>query len=202
MNNSKSEDAQKRLVIKIFFGWVICSVTFFTSCGTNQVPEDTKIVAENKNESKFDNTRKELDAQFLVNMVEMDIEQIRLGQLAQITSKLPDIIKIGKMMEESHLKSLQAMTTLAKSKNISIPAAPTDDAKEEVVNLENKKVEDFDKSYCNKLIYKHREAIATCDNISTESHDKEIQSLAKQKLLLLRAHLEIILKSQKKWNNT
>ncbi len=54
-----------------------------TSCNDTPKEEDTKKVAEEHNEAKFNNRSTEKDAQYLVNVAEINLEEIKLGQLAQ-----------------------------------------------------------------------------------------------------------------------
>ena len=61
--------------------FLIAAIIGTSSCMNNK-PEDTKEVAEEKNEQIFDNNNNEKDAQFLVNAAEINHEEISLGQLA------------------------------------------------------------------------------------------------------------------------
>ncbi len=61
---------------------IISAVMGMSACMDNK-PEDTKEVAEERNEEKFDTNKSEKDAQFLVNAAEINREEISLGKLAQ-----------------------------------------------------------------------------------------------------------------------
>lgn len=87
-----------------------------TSCTQNKGPEDTKDVAEESNEAKFDNTDKEKDSQFLVDAAEISLEEIQLGQLAQQNSNMSEVRELGEMMEREHRQALADLTALAAKK--------------------------------------------------------------------------------------
>jgi len=93
------------------------------SCGNSdgaRTNADTKEVAEDKNDAKFDSAKMEKDAQFLVNAAEINLEEIKLGQLAQQKGMSNDIKTLGQKMVETHTKAINHLKTLAQSKNISI----------------------------------------------------------------------------------
>ena len=123
-----------------------CTIIFFlSSCGNNSKPEDTKEVAEEHNDAKFDNKKQEKDAQFLVNAAEINLEEIKLGQLAQEKGNASHIKELGKMMEDAHTKSLAELIALAKTKIITIPTSPTDNAMDAFKKLDAKSGNNFDK---------------------------------------------------------
>jgi hypothetical protein len=64
MKNYKSSMLQATFLIATIIG---------TSSCMNQTPEDTKAVAEQKNEQRFDNKNNKKDAQFLVDAAETSL---------------------------------------------------------------------------------------------------------------------------------
>jgi putative membrane protein len=186
MKKIKNILIQAVLIIAILFG------TF--SCNSNQTTEDTKEVAEEHNEGKFDNTK---DAKFLVNAAEINLEEILLGQLAQQNSTMTDVKELGKIMEKTNRKSLTQLSDLASKKLITIPTAPTDKAKDDYEKLSGKSGIGFDKEYCNKMVKVHKEAISKFEKASTESNDADIREWATTTLPDLRKHLDYAINCQK-----
>lgn len=178
----------------------LITATLFSvsSCSNNQKPEDTKDVAEEHNEAKFDKTNNEKDAQFLVNAAEINLEEIKLGQLAQQKSRMTIVKDLGKMMEEAHSKSMNELTALANKKLITIPVSATDEAQEAYKKLNNKSGIEFDKTYCDMMVSGHKDAIATFEKASTESFDEDIKTWATATLPTLRTHLDHAITCQKK----
>ena len=76
--------------------------TVAVSCDMGSKGEDTKDIAEEHNDAKFNSTNKEEDAKFLVSAAEINLEEIQLGILAQQKSKLKSVTALGKMMEDGH----------------------------------------------------------------------------------------------------
>ncbi|MFO7721247.1 MAG: DUF4142 domain-containing protein [Gillisia sp.] len=179
-----------------YIKYAMLQVTFVTtmllvaSCGYNQKPQDTKNIAEEQNEAKFDNNQQEKDAQFLVNAAEINLEEIQLGKLAQEKGVTTQVKELGKRMEDAHTKSLNDLTVLAKSKMITIPTSSTDNAQEAYNTLNEKSGNDFDKSYADMMVSEHKDAIEAFEEASTESNDTDIKNWATVSLPDLRTHLD------------
>jgi len=167
-----------------------------TSCADEKKP-DTKEVAEDLNDQKFDTDSHEQDAQFLVNAAEMSREQISLGQLAQQRGKTKHVRDLGKMMETAHTTALEEITALAKSKSASIPTATTDAGTDAFRKLTDIAAKSFDLEYANMTVGAHKDAIAMFEKTSTDSKDADVKSWANNTLPSLRTHLEESLTCQK-----
>jgi putative membrane protein len=181
MKNFKSKVLQATLIIAVIFG--------ISSCANNQ-PEDTKEIAEEKNEEKFENTSTEMDAEFLVDAAEISRQNISLGQLAQQKGNISHVVELGKMMETRHTQSLADLTALAATKNISLPISETESEQEAYKKLNEKSGNDFGKEYSDMMVNGHNDAIALFGKASTESSDPDIKSWAIATLPALRTHLE------------
>jgi putative membrane protein len=177
---------------------MLTSVIFLASCENNQKPDDSKEVAEERNDDRFDNNKQENDAQFLVNVAEINLEEIRLGQLAQQKGQTPHVKELGKMMEDAHSKSQNDLTALAARKNIAIPTRPTDDAQDSYEKLTDKTGTDFDKSYADRTVDGHEDAIKKFEKAADDANDPDIKSWAAASLPDLRAHLNHSIECQRK----
>ena len=181
------------LKLTLFFA-VIMAVA---SC-TNNKPEDPKEVAEESNEEKFNSKSTEKDAQFLVNVAEINMEEVSLGKLAQTKGNTDHVKELGKMMEDEHSKSLADLSELAKSKNITLPVSPTDDAKDAYKKLNDKSGNDFGKDYSDKVVKGHQDAIALFEKAANECTDPEIKAFAAASVPALKMHLDHAVTCQKK----
>jgi putative membrane protein len=160
------------------------------SCGNNEKPADTKELAQDQNEEKFETAAQENDAQFLVKAAEINLEEIQLGQLAQESGSMAEVKSLGKMMEDAHKKAQDELVALASRKNITIPTSPTDKGKNAYEKLTAKSGKDFDKEYADKMVNGHKEAIDLFEKASKNSKDPDIAALATKMLPELNMHLE------------
>lgn len=191
----KTISYSNRTLVQISFFAILLVMV---SCNSNPKQEDTKVVAEDHNEAKFDTNKQEKDAQFLVNAAEIDLEEIQLGQLAQQRGVTTHVKELGKMMETAHRKSLNDLTALARSKNISIPTSPTEDAQKAYKNLNDKSGDDFDQAYADRMVSEHKDAIEDYEDASNDANDTDIKNWATSSLSGLRTHLDHSLECQKK----
>lgn len=169
---------------------------FFQSCEKKEKSVDTEEVAEEQNEAKFDNDttgvdndNKEADAEFLTQVTATDLTEIELGKLAQKSANL-EIKALGDMMVSAHTTSATEVELLASAKNISVPAALTEDGKEAFNSLNEKKAADFDKAYADKMVNEHETTIKTFEDYLKEGTDPEIKAWASKALPLLKVHLQ------------
>lgn len=192
MKTSKSPFIQ----ISLFAVSVLAMSLTLSSCNKSK-PEDTKEVAEEYNEAKFDN-EKEDDAEFLVTAAEMNLEEIKLGQLAQTRGIASHVKELGSMMETEHSKALEELNALAATKQITIPVSLTEDGMSANKKLMDMKASDFDKEYANMMISGHKSAIDKFEKASTDAHDIDIRNWAESMLPTLRMHLDKAIVCEKK----
>ncbi len=163
--------------------------------------EDSKKVAAEANDKKFDNTNREKDATFLVDAAEINLEEIKLGQLAQQKGTMADVKELGKMMEQAHSKAMSETDSLARKLLITIPSSSTENALDAYNKLDTKSGTEFDKAYCDKMVNGHKDAILLFEKVFTDLNNAEIKQWAANMLVGLRTHLEHAIECQKKCEN-
>lgn len=172
------------------------AVLTFSACNNNPKSEDTKEVAKEHNDAKFENT-KETDAAFLVNAAEMNLEEIQLGQLAQNKGSMAHVKELGLMMEKGHTRSLKEVQLLAGKKQITLPASLTNDGQLAYKKLVDQSGADFEKAYADMMVDHHKAAIKKFEAASTGATDLDIRAWAASMLTVLRTHLDSALTCQK-----
>lgn len=177
---------------------IIACAVFLASCGYEQKPEGSKEIAEERNEAKSENSKKEKDAQFLVNAAEINLEQIKLGELASRKGSTSHVKELGQNMEEAHSKSFSDLRALAEEKRMSIPKSATSDANDSYMDLNGKSAKDFDKAYAVKMVSSHKSAISTFEKASKDCDDKDVKNWAISTLPELRRHLNLAIECQEK----
>ena len=175
---------------------LVAATLFVASCNT-QKAEDTKDVATEHNEAKFDSASTEKDAKFLVNAAEINLEEIKLGQLATQLGRSGSVKDLGTMMDQAHQKCLNGLITLAAAKSITIPTTATDNALDAYKKLNNKSGADFDLAYCDMMVNGHKDAIVLFEKAAAEANDADIRQWATETLPELRMHLDHAMTAQK-----
>lgn len=159
------------------------------SCNNNK-PEDTKDVAEEKNDDRLENRKAEKDADFLVEAATISMEEIGLGELAKTSGMSQDVKDMGALMVTEHQKSLDALKALAERKSIALPASLNDEAQKAIGKYAEKKGKDFDKDYCDKMVDAHKDAVSKFEKEAEDGQDPDIRSWASETLPTLRKHLD------------
>lgn len=181
------------LFSKTLLGAAVVALSFgMQSCKNEPKQEDTKEVAEDENEAKFDdvNEEKEKDSDYLVAAAEVDMKEIELGKLAQTKSTNADVKALGKMMVDAHTKSLAELKATAATKNITLPASLTEKGQDAFKDLNDKNGHDFDKAYADKMVDGHEKMIEKMEKASEKAEDADIRMWAANMLPVLRMHLD------------
>ncbi len=163
-----------------------------TSCKQDPKPEDTKEVAEDQNEAKFDDTNeaKEDDSEYLIAAAEKDLAEIETGKLAVSKGTDADVKKLGQMMIDEHTKASAMTKSLAAKKNVSLPTSITDKGKEHFEDLNDEKTgNDFDKKYADMMVDGHEDTISKLKDASEKANDPEIRAWAAGMIPTLETHL-------------
>lgn len=159
------------------------------SCGDNaQKPEDSKEVAEDKNDAKFKTDSSEDKAAFVVDAVGGNIGEIKLAQLAEQKSTSKEVKEIAKMLEQDHTAALNDLRTLATNKAISIPTDEPDKIKETIKDLSDDKPSDFDKNWTKALMDKHEKTINAYEKELGDTKDEDLKTWINNVLPKIRTH--------------
>ncbi len=164
------------------------SVMALAACGGAE--EDPAKVAEEVNEERFDERENEKDADFLVEAASINMEEIKLGQLAQQKGTMAEVKALGKMMEEEHSKTLEALHTLAETKMVTLPSSLPEDAMDAYNKLNEKSGKDFDEAYCEMMVKGHKRAIDKFEKASNDAADADIRNWASSTIPALQMHLD------------
>ncbi|TSJ42081.1 DUF4142 domain-containing protein [Fluviicola chungangensis] len=172
-----------------YLGGLSLGLFIIHACGNNN-PDDPKEIAEEQNDERFDDRKAEKDANFLVEAAAINLEEIKLGELAQQKGMMDDTKELGKMMVKEHTAAMKDLKKLADSKSITIPEVLTEDGQDAYDDLNEENGKDFDKEYCNMMVRGHKSAIRKFENASSNAEDPDIRNWATSMIPTLRAHLE------------
>ena len=158
----------------------VSAIILVASCDNSYNPEDARAVSEKRNTVESDKYNQEKDVKFLDHVSEINLEQIRLGQLAQRKGKTEEVRELGKMVEDAHTKLQRDLNALARIKRMPISGSTTNITTYNFGET-NKESEyqfqvNFDKTYADKMVSKHKDVIEFLEKASSESYDLEIKS--------------------------
>ena len=117
------EKTKKRILNLLLLGALAIGVA---ACGNKNKAEDSKEVAEDQNDAKFEDTKIEDDTDFAVEAADGGMYEVELGKLAQSNAASADVKKFGQTMVDEHSKANEELKALATQKNITLPGALSD----------------------------------------------------------------------------
>jgi len=178
------------VVIVATFGLGVCLV----SCGPKK--EDSKEVAEEQNDQKFDGTKIEEDTEFAVNISDAGMLEVKLGELAQTNGYASEVKSFGKMMIEDHSKAGGELKTAASAKNISLPAELSAKSQDTYNDISKKTGKDFDKAYIDAQVDGHKDVLDMLKKEAADGKDADLKSWATGKVSIIEHHLEMAKQTQ------
>ncbi|MBO9635110.1 MAG: DUF4142 domain-containing protein [Chitinophagaceae bacterium] len=169
----------------------LVAASLTVGCNNNdhqQKHEESKEVAEDKNDAKFKTDSSENNAQFVVDAANGNLTEIRLAELAKQKSTNKEIQEIAKTLYDDHTAALNDLKVLASNKSISIPADVTDDTKQQLQKLTDEKPSSFDKDWTEKLMDKHQKTISDYEAALGTVTDADIKNWINTVLPKIRMH--------------
>lgn len=161
------------------------------SCGNKNKAEDSKEVAEDQNEAKFEDTKVEDDTDFAVEAADAGMFEVELGKLAQTNANLADVKHFGQTMVDEHSKANEELKNLAQQKNITLPGTLSDDHQKKYDELAAKKGKDFDESYTELMVKGHEKVLDAFKKEADKGHDNDVKLWASGKVATIEHHLEM-----------
>jgi putative membrane protein len=169
--------------------FLLAASIFMFSC--EKRANDSKDIAEESNEAKFDETNLEQDAEFAVTAADGGLLEVQLGLLAQHNSLSPEVKKLGKMMVDDHTKANEELRNLASKRGISLPDRMSEKNQEKYDDFVKKTGNDFDKAYTEFMVKDHKEDIDKFKKEFDKGEYQELRTWASEKVPTLEHHLDM-----------
>lgn len=173
----------------------------FAFQGCNSGAKDAKENADSLNKSK-DTTSNALntggiaapddDAKFATAAADGGMAEVALGKLALQKSSNPKIKEFATMMVSDHGKANEGLMTIAKAKNISLPAAPGEAHQKKIDELTKLSGADFDKGYVNAMVDGHKSTLTLMQDEAKDGKDPELKAFAAKTAPVVQTHLTAI----------
>jgi len=174
----------------------LATAALLWGCGTSN-STDSVETADSANEAMTDSAGTtasvgvaEEDAKFAVDAADGGMAEVALGELAQNKGTDPKVKEFGKMMVTDHTKANDELKALAASKNITLPAAPSEDKQKVATDLSAKTDKDFDKAYIDQMVDDHQKTVKLFEDGQKNVKDAEIKAFIDKTLPVLRSHLD------------
>lgn len=171
---------------------ILClSITLAPSCSNSNDSKDSKEVAEEINEEKF-NREGEKDADRLNEAYVTSLYEIKASEQAVTRATTAEVKKLAEMMVQAHTKMNTDILGLAQSKNITLATDITDELNRKMKKLNEKNGLDYDKEYTEQMRERHEEGIKLTERAAEKGEDADIKQWATSSTPQLRSHLDMI----------
>ena len=182
----------KKLSLIMMF---VLSAWMFQACN-NGAKTDSKESADSTNEVKDTTTTgatgiavDEADAKFATDAANGGLAEVALGKVAEQKAVNKSVKDFAAMMVKDHGKANDELMAIAKAKNITLPAAPSDDKQKELTDLSAKTGGDFDKAYVDAMVDGHKKTISMFEDAAKNCKDAELKAFATSTLPIIKGHL-------------
>jgi len=155
---------------------------------SNQQDSVSKADLENEQRAKA-HVLDEESAEFLVKIADGRLMGIKEGEAAKSKGTTPEIRSYGKLMVKDQNRLYTIMKTLAVHKKIQLPIAISDEKKDGLKDLLEKKGTDFDDKFIKMMRIDHERDIRLFTN-ALHLKDDEIRAFAVKYLPLIQEHLD------------
>jgi putative membrane protein len=178
------EECMHRKPLLIVGATIIASGVLLNAQAPNQLPAPASSQAVAKA-----NPAIAADRMFITEVWTDGMAEVELGKLASEKASDEKVRMFGQRMVMDHGKAGDDLTTLAASKQVTLPASL--DSKHKAVHdrLARLSGAQFDAAYIRQMVAGHRKAVDAFTKESASGQDSEVQAWATRTLPTIREHL-------------
>jgi len=186
---------------------IMLAVAAYSFQGCNSKPKDAKENADSLNQAKdttkMDSTKKDTskagamavatdDSKFATDAANGGLAEVALGKLAQTKAANAQVKSFADMMVKDHSKANDELMAIAKSKNITLPAAPDADHQKKMDDLSKLSGKDFDKAYVDAMVDGHKSTLSLLESEAKDGKDADLKAFATETAPIVKTHLDAI----------
>jgi len=129
------------------------------------------------------------DKSFITDASEAGATEIQTSELANKKSSDADVKSLAEMMIKDHTKAGTHLEKIVTAKGGETSKTPGAVQKANILLLETKKGDSFDKAFAEDMVSDHKKAVELFENASTDLDDADLKEFAKKTLPTLKHHL-------------
>lgn len=136
------------------------------------------------------------DTAFAAKAAVGGMAEVALGKMAAAKSNDSKIRDFGNMMVTDHGKANNELMSIAKAKNIILPATLDAEHQAKSDSLSKLSGKDFDKAYVAAMIEGHKKTLALMQSEAANGKDADLKAFAAKTAPVVQTHLDAIGKIQ------
>jgi putative membrane protein len=134
------------------------------------------------------------DTAFAAKAAVGGMAEVALGKMAASKGTDAQVKDFGNMMVMDHGKANDELKSIAKAKNITLPAGLDAEHQAKSDSLSKLSGKDFDKGYVNVMIEGHKKTLALMQSEAANGKDAELKAFAAKTAPVVQMHLDHIQK--------
>jgi putative membrane protein len=150
------------------------------------LPSQTSFAAKKKSSSG----EAAFDASFIKKAANINMTEVQLGKIAQEKGQAADVKSFGDRMVKDHSKLNDQLKTVAQAVNAKMPEKINAKHKALIDELSKLNGADFDKSYAEKMVDGHKNAIKLFEKAQAKVTQPDLKKYIDEALPTLKEHLE------------
>jgi putative membrane protein len=166
------------------------SKTASSSDSTATVTDSTKVTTAQPDSSATILA----DTTFAAKAAVGGMAEVALGKMAGAKGADSKVKDFGNMMVMDHGKANAELTSIAKAKNIMLPAGLDAEHQAKSDSLSKLSGKDFDRAYVNAMIDGHKKTLALMQSEASNGKDTELKAFAAKTAPVVQMHLTEIMK--------
>lgn len=180
---------------------VMIAAAAFAFQGCNSKPKDAKESADSLNKTKDTTTNAaatggiavdQSDSKFATDAANGGMAEVALGKLALTKTTNASVKDFANMMVSDHGKANEKLMTIAKAKNITLPATVDADHQKKMDDLAKLNGKDFDKAYVDAMVDGHKKTLDLMNGEAKDGKDADLKAFATETAPIVQAHLDAI----------
>ena len=179
------------------FPFVLFAMSLLTWACNNEA-KDSVEKADSINKASIDSPAAqqptvqadEETSSFLVKAANGGMTEVKLGEIAQQKGANQRVKDFGSMMVHDHSATNEKVKTLAAQRNVTLPAAVSDESQKDIDDCSKKTGREFDKAYMSDMVKKHQATIDMFEDAADKSKDADVKTFINNTLPKVREHLD------------
>ncbi|WP_350015935.1 DUF4142 domain-containing protein [Rhodanobacter sp. IGA1.0] len=131
------------------------------------------------------------DSKFVASAASDGLAEVGMGQLALEKSSEARVKRLARLIVDDHTRANERLRALAQARQVSLPAAPGEEAQESASTMKALDARKFDKAWAAAMVRDHQKAIALFTTEAGRTEDPEVRAFAQATLPTLKTHLEL-----------
>jgi putative membrane protein len=141
--------------------------------------------------SAADNELASSDKKFITEAAQGGLLEVKLGELASKNGTDQSVKDFGQQMVTDHTKANEQLMTVAKSKNVDVPAELDSKGQKMVDKMSKLSGADFDKAYMKDMVKDHEKDVKEFKKEAKDGKDADVKKFAEDTVPTLEHHLEM-----------